>query len=312
MDSFRITSILSERSKEMDRFISCKERLANFDPDKRFKFEFIFYLATIHSNIRVAELIEQYLIRRRVALTKYKDFTAFEYDELYKANDNLTGVNLPCDLMKFYGELRDIDHEIETAKNENKYDQVIDHHYNMIYLFASILFEAQLDEYLNTVFDFDITIPYYGKYDIRNLKDFDKVVELLARFKWIVKLKNMIETADYNGNKTKLLEELNPEPEKDWKELYNDLINGHYIADCSLSEFNMVMNGHTLSPGKNKIKWIGTRNNGFWFGKFAGFDVKTLNKLFIPSNGKPFRNNDNTICKIEFEQLMLRYFPKIQ
>lgn len=109
--------------------------------------------------------------------------------------------------------------------------------------------------------------------------------------------------------KFEYLEGLKFDSVKDWKELYNDLINGHYIADCSLSDFNIVMNEHSLPQGKDKIKWIGPRYTGFWFGKYAGFSVRILNSLFLPIDGKPFRNNDNSICKTEFEALMLKHFP---
>lgn len=109
--------------------------------------------------------------------------------------------------------------------------------------------------------------------------------------------------------KLEYLKGLKLDPVKDWKDLYNDLINGHYIADCSLSDFNLVMNEHSLPQGKDKIKWIGPRYTGFWFGKYAKLTVKILNSLFLPSTGGPFRNNDNSICKTEFETLMLKHFP---
>jgi DNA-dependent RNA polymerase auxiliary subunit epsilon len=255
----------------MDRFEIYKKRLANLDSDKRFKFEFINSLATTHSDIRIGELHEQYLIRRRVAVPKYKDYKDFENDELFKANDDLRSVNLPCDLMKFYGELRDIDYEIDKAKEENRYNQIIDHQSNMIYLFSSIFFEAQLEEYLNMSFDFDITIPYYEKYDIKNLKDFDKVIELLALFKWIVRLKNMIETVDYNRKKTDVREKkelesfdslfLNPQIAKDVKRILkeNDYINDsgqwissgklkrivlpYYVLKDEVNEFGIIRSG---------------------------------------------------------------------
>ena len=97
---------------------------------------------------------------------------------------------------------------------------------------------------------------------------------------------------------------------KDWGELFEDLYNEHYIADCSLSDFNFVMNEHSIPRGKNKIKWIGPRYIGFWFGKYAGMDVKTLNELLEPAKGGPFRNNDNTPLKNEAENLLLKHFPK--
>lgn len=117
------------------------------------------------------------------------------------------------------------------------------------------------------------------------------------------------------------LEYLDGLKQKDWKELYKDLHDGHYIADCSLSDFNYVMNEHSLPKGRetDRIKWIGDRIVGYWFGKYAGFDligVKTLNKLFIPKNGKPFRASDrgkkDTPLKGAKENLLLKHFPPIQ
>jgi hypothetical protein len=228
-------------------------------------------------------------------------------DELIsQATENLTAVDLDCDWLEVRFHLNEIKRKITSGEVPNNYglyaDKNIFEREVRVLLFNVLTSSGLLGEYINerttaaenvmSLRDPDKAADLIAR--LRgNLRDFDKVTSLIANFRMLVFLATR-------------------KSEKDWKELYNDLINGHYIADCSLSDFNLVMNEHSLPQGKDKIKWIGPRYTGFWFGKFAGFDVKTLNKLFIPSNGKPFRNNDNTICKIEFEQLMLRYFPKIQ
>jgi hypothetical protein len=135
----------------------------------------------------MTDFIEPYLVRRRDALFEYGSYEQFEDHELSKANKKIAKVNIKIALGKINGELGEIEYEIGEAVKENNYSQKIDHESKMIYVFAAIFFEAHLEDYLNLDSG---DIPFEGDFDIKILKDFDKVIELLARYKWYIWLLN--------------------------------------------------------------------------------------------------------------------------
>jgi hypothetical protein len=174
----------------MDRYSIYKDRLSSLDSAKQFKFNFLYSLASVHSDNRMTDFIEPYLMRRRVALFRNNSFESFENEELSRANEEIANVSLKGALMKISSELGEIENEIVEAVSKNNYTQKIDHESNMIFVFAAIFFEAHLEDYLDLNLGDNLVIPFEGDFDIKILIDFDKVIELLARYKWYVWLLN--------------------------------------------------------------------------------------------------------------------------
>jgi hypothetical protein len=80
---------------------------------------------------------------------------------------------------------------------------------------------------------------------------------------------------------------------KSWDGLRQSL-NGEYIEEVSLSDFNHVMNHHHL-PNKGKlITWIGTKVDAVHFYKKFQFKQAEFNKCFVHKDGKPFLTKNAT------------------
>ncbi len=232
-------------------------------------------------------LLEQSSLRMGSHLERFKDEVKFFDDEIMRATDNLT-TDFDCNWEGIRYQLNDIKREIKAGK--------VPHNYG---LYAeNDIFERELRVLLFNVLASSGLLSEYLQAEnsgVKSLPHLDKVMDILTHFRMLV-----------------FLTARKPEPENDWKELFNDLHGRRYIAECSLSDFNLVMNEHSIPQGKDKIKWMGRRNVGVWFGEYAGFDgVKTLNKLFKARNGKPFRGNDNYPLKNDDENLLRKHFPKI-
>jgi hypothetical protein len=95
-------------------------------------------------------------------------------------------------------------------------------------------------------------------------------------------------------------------PGKDWKDVHLGLINGKYIKNVSLHDFNEVMNDKRLPNGKEKIMWIvEPKTWAVFFADSYGFTLKIFNNCFIYKDGKPFTrgNKPTAYPKNEFLNL---------
>lgn len=180
---------------ELTQFGAAKYRFDSFNTEERGKFDFIYILAMVSSGVHLAELEEQYNLRRHFALPKYKNYKDFANDELFKAVEDLTRIDFGCDweeldlvLMKFLEEYN------KTKKTGPWFPGRTDD--MKINFLDVILYAGLVEEYLKMDIDFENANPM--DYDIKNLKGFDKIIELFARFKWLIFLKTMIESGVYN------------------------------------------------------------------------------------------------------------------
>lgn len=177
----------------MNQLAFYKERLETLVPDDRRKFEYLYSLAENYSAVRMFELSDQYDLRRDlIPRQKRAEFTA---NEMAKAIEGLTSVSLRCDWSTLSGELSLVREEIRTAVKEGRY-YWNEHEEELNVLF---MFVATYSGLLDVYFDKDDFVVAPCEYDITTLKDFDKIIELMGQYRWIITLSNVIENSDYNG-----------------------------------------------------------------------------------------------------------------
>lgn len=165
--------------------------LSELDPKKKEKYQFIMIRAYDMAYDRKLILSEQFDLRMALAFGKYKDFKEFVNDELFKASEELTRVDIDIDWTYLNDELLNIKKEIKTAMDENRYKYYIDHDEESEVLFHRVFIDAVLvEEYLNSDIDLE-NPPSWGNIG-EELKDFNKVVELIGRYFWIVYLLNLV------------------------------------------------------------------------------------------------------------------------
>lgn len=238
--------------KQFTQYGFCKKMLKEFNPEERSKFDFIYILAMIHSNIRIDEMIDQYNLRRHLALGKYKTLKDFDKDELFNAGKDLTQINLGCDweelnlivikTLEWYMETKESGPWLIGRTDDLK-----------IHFLGVIWYAGLVEEYLKM--DIDFKNIWTNDYDINNLKDFDKVIELFIAFKWIIYLNGMIETGKYEKRSDDSTSELaliafyknESIPRGNNSKLYQKFT--HYSF-----EPNRIGHEDTVVKNKNKIK----------------------------------------------------------
>jgi hypothetical protein len=143
---------------------------------------------------RTAELFEKSYIRRITAKT---DKTMGE-EELRRASDELTRIEFPCDWQWVRLELLEAKGEILRAKERGEQYKSFGHYHNEDILFMGLISGAGLlNEYLGTEVG---PLPEdLSEYNTGGLKDFDRIVEFMGRFGWVVLLMAMVEFGKYGS-----------------------------------------------------------------------------------------------------------------
>lgn len=174
-------------------FEQYKNALESFSHEEKVKFDSIYDLVMMYTDFRINDLLDQFNLRWNFALAKFGNYKAFACSELFKASENLTRINYECDwglldfeMIKFLDEIKKTnDSWIIIPEDEMKT------------LFLSLIqFSHSYFEYLEIDIDFKDLRSY--NYYKKTLKGFDKVIEILALFKWIIHLENMIESGEYD------------------------------------------------------------------------------------------------------------------
>jgi hypothetical protein len=186
----------------MDTIEKYNEWLINLPNDERDKFKFIQSIAIYYSPIRLWELFEQYSIRRQFYNNKFEDLESFAKDELYNASKELTQIPLFCGWDDMVEEIKRIKANYKKAGRKDEY---FEHDYlegKMHVFFRDIIYYRSpnginlADEYYSQ--NIDVNSSYYVVYDIRKLKDFDKVIDIMARFQWLIIMFRNVESKSYN------------------------------------------------------------------------------------------------------------------
>jgi hypothetical protein len=180
----------------MKKFDQYKNALNELPDEKRGKLKFIQEVAYHNSMFRRQVLISHYHIKRKFALPKYKGYQAFLNDELFKASEDLTRIKLNISLKRIYNELTDIRKDIEKKDLKNDTEvEISSDFFNWLYnnkdgflgVFAYLIISSGLAlEYLDKDIDYQHTKP--KDFDIKNLKDLDKIIEFLAQFWFLLGL----------------------------------------------------------------------------------------------------------------------------
>jgi hypothetical protein len=195
----------------MNKLNSYYAWLDSLDHKKRVTFQLIMTMIHEWSNERRKELWAKYNFKRAFALVKYKNQKNFIQDELFKASEELTRVDLPCDWDLLYSKIDNIQRDIETAKEENRFTYIIDHDDKYEILFKDVFMNADvIEDYLNTDIDFENPGSYWQL--MRKIKHAEKFVELFGRFYWLVDLINIIES-DEHSKEIKIAKQFSPLPD---------------------------------------------------------------------------------------------------
>lgn len=171
--------------------------LDTLSPLQRRNFKFINSFAESYSSGRMYELLHQYNLRRRFALYKYESYKQFTKEELFKACEELARVDLPIDFKKLnLLESLNIKYRKQKVIRPTIARRLGDDEQMTILFWRVILHTGLAEEYLQMQIDFKNIFP--RSYDVKNFKDFDKVIELLGRFRWLRFLKEIVDNEEYD------------------------------------------------------------------------------------------------------------------
>jgi hypothetical protein len=292
--------------KELTQFGVSKYRFDSFNPEEREKFDFIYILAMVFSGVRMAELEEQYNLRRHFAIPKYKNYKDFAIDELFKAAEYLTNTNIGCDWEELDLELMTFIEEYKKTKKTGPWipGRTDDIKINFL---GVILYAGLAEEYLKMDIDFENTNPM--DYNIKKLRDFDKVIELFARFKWLIFLKTMIEAGEYN-KKADVKKNLLPLPECFLDQKYFTTI----LSNPKVSDLFTKHDDGSYNLKKGKKAYLAGLAHRLW-------DTGKLNKKVLKNHQDlarvfcPFFNavfNENEEKQFQSERAKTDYFNFIK
>ncbi len=187
----------------MDSFTKYSDWLdKNLSKDKREKFEFIQAIAVHYSSLRLWGLIEQYNIRKNFALYKFGSLERFVKDELFNATKELTQIPLFIDWEGLNYEIKRIQKFDSKATRRDEYFSPDYLEGKMYVFFRDIIYFSPIipdlaSQYLCQEIDVK-SRP--ADYDTSNLKDFDKVVDLMARFQWLINIMRVVDSGEYEND----------------------------------------------------------------------------------------------------------------
>jgi len=119
-------------------------------------------------------------------------------EELMRATDDLTRVEFPCDWNWIRSELAEARQKIRKVKGSGNKKLVHWYYYNENILFKGLLSGAGLlNEYLST--EVGPLPENLSEYNTGSLKDFDRIVDFMGRFGWVVLLMSMVEFGNYGS-----------------------------------------------------------------------------------------------------------------
>lgn len=187
--------------------------------EQREKFWFLNDVAIIKSQTRMEDLMERFNLRSSFVPQKGKPYKGSANDELVKASEELTHTDLSPYWSKIHAELLYIQDKIKKAKTENQDFFYIDHEEKMDLFFWEIVNQDGLIfDYLNQEFDYENTDE--SKFDGKSLRDFDKIVDFIGRFRWLVELLNIVEDESYTSiSESPARRQSKPQS---WKELFRN------------------------------------------------------------------------------------------
>lgn len=212
----------------MESISDYKKWLQGLGDEERDKYEFLTDLALWHGSIRAGQLREQY--NMRFVSNNRKNLKAFAEGELVRASDDLTRISFPCDWHFINQEIAGVRERLQWRKSEdpiivteemlegdlvvldNDEDELLlmvgDEYWNNVDIDYDILFKhlmydshhSNLEigglsrEYLK----YDFSDADHTDFDYSHLRDFDKVVELIGRLRWLFELMNIVEGENYD------------------------------------------------------------------------------------------------------------------
>lgn len=254
--------------------------LDSLDSKKRHVFQFILVMLHDWSNERRKELWQQYNFRRHFAFIsgKHKNTETFLKEELYRATEELTLSELPCDWEFLALKLNNIKSDIALAKKENRFTHIIDHDDEYEILYKGVLENAHLLQvYLNT--NIDTENPGSRWQLMEKIKCSEKMVDLLGRFYWLGDLINIFESGEH-PLKEKSAKEFPPFPECFInKEDFKKYINHPQVEELYSTD----------DEGKHFLK-LGKKSS------IAGFAHNLLNKKKLIDTIKTSQDLAKVVC----------------
>lgn len=172
--------------------------LEGLQPEQRTKLFIICRMVNKESADFMVELFHKYNLRRRFALYKYNRYEEFAKDELFKACEELTRIDLSFDwrwllkvssiILKKEG-IEEGEETIWPSVGVDRIDR----------LFWEIISSAGLTkEYLEIDLDSFRPRLKFNPKDIPDLTSYNKIIELIGRLKYLEFLTEMVESGNFN------------------------------------------------------------------------------------------------------------------
>lgn len=214
--------------------------------EQREKFWFLNDVAIIKSQTRMEDLMERFNLRSSFVPPKGKPYKESANDELVKASEELTRTDLSPNWSKIHAELLYIQDKIKKAKTENQDFFYIDHEEKMDLFFWEIVNQDGLIfDYLNREIDYENTDA--EEFDEKTLRNFDKIIEFMGRFRWLVELLNIVEDESYLTRAKKPKKQLSFEylfKDPSMAKCVKDILKNNGFTKNGVWDFNCI-NGTT-------------------------------------------------------------------
>lgn len=193
------------------------------------------------SDFKVTELKDRHNLRRRVALSRFRDYRSFAQDELYKAGDELSRFTLSSNLWpEIENEINTIQEELRERKttelipingeelikgitDENgeflpeasllklsvggKPFYPILHNHFVDSLLEDLIIKSVLAQNDDSAM-IDSSENSVISFEISNLKNIDWIIEFVGRLKWLIEMVNIVEDEMYETIATEPRREL--------------------------------------------------------------------------------------------------------
>lgn len=150
----------------------------------------------VYSKFLMEELLSHYNFKRQFALPKYKNYSDFANDELFKASEEFVRSEMPCEWDWIDLVPHDFNNLEKSQVKEIKAHE-LSNKAQLEKLVWLILSSRGLDqEYMSMDIRFDY--PEGSNVNLMNWKNFDDITQLIGRFRWLAYVKDMIEAGAYD------------------------------------------------------------------------------------------------------------------
>lgn len=259
-----------------------KIKFADLKPEVKIKYLLISRVVVHESNILMRELFQKYNLRWLFALNKYSSYKRFARNELFKACEELTSIELSFEWFKLFPELSKITRMNGKSSTAESMDNL---------LWEIISSSGLAEEYLELNTDLQYSNVQFNYHEIVNMTSLKEIIEIIGRLRYLEFLTDVVNSGDYN-TMVEVKNELPTLPNifKNVKDFV------FYLDFPQVKDLYDIRNGETyhLKPGK-KGYLAGFAHKLLNTGKLID-DIRTsqdLAKVFCPFFHVPYNNKED-------------------